>query len=206
MKRTWLTVLIMAMGISVAAQNQKRQQHIEDLLKKSDLVVVATAQATYPVVDIEKYRLERDERGGYDPRRRSRYTTGTVYKLVINEVLYQKPARESDRPGRDFHAGDPVMIYIPGPPAHPLDETVTFMAGTEYIAFLKRTRLDADDFPRAVQQDLNAPMRDWMSFPNPAETYFSVIRDPLAVKVVDDVWIKFVAETREVTKTMKLPR
>lgn len=206
MKRAWLTVLIAALTASVAAQSKKRQEQIEDLLKKSDLVVVATARATYPIIDIEKYRLEREERGGYDPRRRSRYTTGTVYKLVINEVLYQKPARQSDRLHREFHADDAVMIYVPGPPAHPLQGPVTFMAGTEYIAFLKRHHLDADDFPRAVQQDLNAPMRDWVSFPNPAETYFSVIPDPLAVKVVDDVWSKFVAETRAVVKTMRLTR
>jgi hypothetical protein len=202
MKRACATLLVLAFSVSVMAQSKRRQEQIEDLLKKSDLVVVATAQATYPVIDIEKYRVERDERNVNDPRRRSRYTTGTAYKLMVKEALYQKPAKDSNQPRRDFHVDDAVMIYVPGPPAQPLQETVASFSGTEYVVFLKRKELDPDDFPRGIQQDLNAPMRDWQSFPNPVETYFSVIRDPLAVKIVDDVWIKFVDHTREVARTM----
>ncbi len=195
---------MLTLSVSAAPQSKKRQKQIEGLLKKSDLAVVAVARAYYPVIDIEKYRLERAEREAHDPRRRSKYIDGTAYKLTIKEVLYQKPAKDPDQPGRLFHPDDSFMIYVTGPPAQPLDiDKLTFFPSTEYIVFLKQINLDPDDFPRGMRQDLNAPMREWEGFPNPVETYFEVIRDPMAAKVVDDVWIKFVDHTRNVVHLME---
>jgi hypothetical protein len=192
---------------STTTPSKRRQEQIKDLMKKSDLVAVATAQAYYPIIDIEKYRLERMDREVNDPRRRSTYTMGTLYKLSVKEVLFQKPAKDSGKPGRTFYPDDALMIYIPGPLVHPLDsDKVTFLPSADYLVFLRRIRLDPDDFERGMRQDLNAPMRDWEGFPNPVETYFEVIRDPFAAKYIDEVWQTFVDQTRTVIKTMNAER
>ncbi|MBI3950832.1 MAG: hypothetical protein HY314_10315 [Acidobacteria bacterium] len=197
-------LLVLALTASAAPQSRRRQEQIEGLIKKSDLVVLAVSQAYYPVIDIEKYRLEREGREVTDPQRRSKYIIGTVYKLSVKEVLFQKPSKDADKPQRVFYPDDMIMVYTPGPPAHPLDYgQVTLLPSAEYLIFLKRINLDPDDFQRGMRQDVNAPMREWESFPNPAETYFQVIRDPLAAKQVDEVWQKFVDQTRDVVQAMK---
>lgn len=200
----WLLLVVVA---SAVPQSKRRQEQIRDLIKKSDLVVLAVAQAYYPILDLEKYRLERAEPGVNDPRRRSRFTLGTVYKLSVNEVLYQKAPQDPNKPGRVFYPADTLLIYTPEPLAHPLDANqVTFFPAAEYLVFLKQIKLDPDNFPRGVRQDLNTPMHQWETFPNPAETYFQVVRDPLAAKVVDDVWSQFVEHTRTVISQMRAHR
>ena len=198
-----ITLLVLTVGVPAVPQSKRRQKQIEGLIKKSDLVVLAVAQAYYPVIDIEKYRLEREGREDTDPRQRSKYTVGTVYKLSIKEVLFQKSPKDPNNPKRIFYPDDNIMIYVPGPPAHPLDfGKITFLPGTEYLAFLKQINLDPDDFRRGVRQDVNAPMREWESFPNPAETYFEVVRDSLAAKPIDEVWEKFADQTRAVARAI----
>lgn len=201
---SWLALMLV---ISAAPQSKRRQEQIKGLIKKSDLVALTVAQAYYPIIDIEKYQLERAERETRDPRRRPKFTLGTVYKLSVKEVLYQKPAKDPNQPGRVFYPDDALMIYTREPLPHPLDPNqVTFFPGGEYLVFLKRIDLDPNDFPRGMRQDVNAPMREWESFPHPAETYFQAVRDPLAAKLVDEVWGKFAEHTRLVIKMMNAER
>ncbi len=193
--------LLFGLSFPVPSQSKRRQRQIRDLLKKSDLVVLAVAQAYYPIINMVKYQREREERGAAAIRRRTRYTYGTVYRLTIKEVLFQKPSKNPDKPRRTFYPEDTLMVYVPGPPAHPLEmNTAAFLPGTEYLVFLERAALDADRFRFGVKQDVNAPMRDWEPFPHPAETYFKVVPDPLAVKPMDSVWRKLAAHTRIVAR------
>jgi hypothetical protein len=198
--------LLLMLGVSAAPQTEKRRKQIEGLIKRSDLVVHGVSQAYYPIINMEKYQLERAAGKTGDPRRRSKYTVATVYKMVVKEVLYQKPQKDPNKPQRPFYPNDTIIIYAPGPAAHPLDfGKVAFLPGAEYLIFLKKTDLDPGDFPAGVRQDVNAPMAEWESFPNAAETYFRVINDPMAAKLVDEVWQKFVDDTRTVANQMRSP-
>jgi hypothetical protein len=198
-----ITVLVLTLGVPAAPQTKRRQEQIEGLIKQSDLVVLAVAQEYFPVIDLEKYRRERQDRQSNDPQRRSKYIIGTVYKLSLKEALFQKPPKNPSRPQRIFYPHDSIMIYVSGPPAHPLDlQNAAFLPSAEYLVFLKQIPLNPDDFKRGMRQDMNAPMRDWESFPNPAETYFEVVPDTLAAKPVDDVWANFVEQTRAVAQAM----
>jgi len=198
-----IVLLVLVLSASAAPQSKKRQEQIEGLIKRSDLVALAVAQSYYPVIDIGKYRLEREQREAPDPRRRSKYTIGTAYKLSVKEIIFQKPQKDSREHGRAFYPDDAIMIYTRGPAAHPLDlDNVTFLPGTEYLVFLKRISLDPDDFPRGVRQDLNATMREWELFPNPEETYLDAVRDSFAVKPIDEVWRKFAYQTLAIARAM----
>jgi hypothetical protein len=197
-------MFLLALAVPAASQSEKRREQIEGLIKRSDLVIVGVSQAYYPIINLVKYNQERLERGVINPGRRSKYTFGTIYKMTVREALYQEPPKRKDTPRPAFAANDTVMIYVTGPGAHPLDlNKAAFLPGAEYIVFLKKTGLDEGDFPHGKQQDLNAPMAEWESFPNPTEMYFQVVNDPMAAKLVDDVWQKLVDDTRVVSRQMK---
>lgn len=196
-----IVFLLFGLSLPTPAQSKRRQRQIRDLLKRSDLVVLAVSRAYYPIINLIKYQREREGRGAAAIRRRARYTYGTVYRLTIKEVLFQKPSKNPDKPRRTFYPEDTLLVYVPGPPAHPLEmNRATFLPGTEYLVFLERARLSADHFRFGVKQDVNAPMRDWEPFPHPAETYFKVVPDPLAVKPMDGVWRKLAEHTRTVAR------
>jgi hypothetical protein len=201
--------LLLALAVSAAPQLTKRQKQLRGLVKSSDLVVLGVSHAADPIINLEKYQVERAERETNDPRRRSKYTKGTLYKLAVKEVLYQKPSKDPDKPRRAFVADDWLMVYVPGPAAHPLEyDKAAFLPSGEYLIFLKKTDLDPGDFPNGVRQDKNAPMAQWDLFPNPAETYFRVLNDPLideplAAKLIDEMWPKLVEDVRAAVRELK---
>ncbi|MCS7158521.1 MAG: hypothetical protein N0A16_12445 [Blastocatellia bacterium] len=193
-----LVGLIVGLLLWPLGQSERRIEQIRDLLGKSDLVVVATAEAYHPVIDLLKYRRERERSPVLDPARAERYMLGVVYRMNVREVIYRNPKRIEDAP-LVGQAGDVLMIYVPGRLADPREfGKATFLPGAEYLVFLRKAELKREDFRSAVEQVSGAPASEWRSFPDPRVIYYTPVRDPFAALLMEGAWKDFLQQTRAV--------
>mgnify|MGYP000300731378 CR=1 FL=1 len=184
-------------------QSERRVEQIRDLLGKSDLVVVATAETYHPVIDLLKYRRERERSPVLDPARAERYMLGVVYRMTVREVIYRDPKRAGDI-AVVGQPGDALLIYVPGRLADPREfGKAAFLPGGEYLVFLQRAKLDREDFRSAVEHVVGAPMSEWRSFPDPRVIYYTPVRDPFAVLLMEGAWRDFLQQTRAVANAPK---
>ncbi len=184
-------------------QSERRVEQIRDLLGKSDVVVVAVAEAYHPVIDLLKYRKERERRPLLDPARAERYMLGVVYRMTVREVIYRNPKR-AEEASLIGQPGEALLIYVPGRLADPREfGKVAFLPGGEYLVFLKKVELKREDFRSAVEQVPGAPASQWRSFPDPRVLYYTPIRDPFAVLLMEGAWKDFLQQTRVVASALK---
>jgi len=182
-------------------QSERRLEQIRDLLGKSDLVVVAAADAYHPVVDLLKYRRERERSPVLDPARAERYMLGVVYRMTVREVIFRNP-RRAESAALVGQPGDAVLIYVPGRLADPREfGKAAFLPGGEYLVFLKKAELKREDFRSAVEQVSGASQ--WRSFPDPRVIYYTPVRDPFAALLLDGAWRDFLEQTRAVAGASK---
>lgn len=184
-------------------QSERRAEQIRDLLGKSDVVVVAVAEAYHPVVDLLKYRRERERSPLLDPARAERYMLGVVYRMTVREVIYRNPKRAEDI-SLIGQPGEVLLIYVPGRLADPREfGQAAFLPGGEYLIFLKKAELKREDFRSAVEQVSGVPASQWRSFPDPRVLYYTPVRDPFAVLLLEGAWKDFLQQTRAVASAPK---
>ncbi len=197
--------LLGLLSSAVLGQSERRVEQIRDLLGKSDLVVVAVAEEYRPVIDRLKYRRERERHPVLDPARAERYMVGVVYQMTVREVIYRHPKR-AERMPLVGQPGQTLLIYVPGRLADPREfGKVAFLPGGEYLIFLKWVELKPEDFREAVEQTPGAPMSEWRLFPDPRLTYYTPVRDPFAVLLLEGAWRNFLQQTRAVVRAVTSP-
>lgn len=197
---TALLVLVVWLFLPPVGQTARREEQIKDLLKKSDLVVVAVAETYHQVLDRIKYERERERGPVLDPLRAERYTLGILYQMTVREVIYRDPerAREGALVGQP---GEKLLIYVPGRLADPREfGKAAFLPGGEYLLFVKEARLDPKDFPQAAQRISGAPPGEWPPFPDPRRIYYTPVRDPFATLLLEGAWKDFLLHTRAVVR------
>jgi hypothetical protein len=197
--------LIGVLGIAPLWQSERRWEQIRDLLGKSDLVVVAVAEEYRPVIDRLAYRKERERHPAPDPARAERYMVGVVYQMTVREVIYRHPKR-AERMPLVGQPGQTLLIYVPGRLADPREfGKAAFLPGGEYLVFLKWAELKPEDSRSTVEQVPGVPMSEWRLFPDPRLTYYTPVRDPFAVLLLEGAWRDFLQQTRAVARAVASP-
>lgn len=127
---------------------------------------------------------------------------GVVYYLSVTETIYRKPSSD-ERDATPLHSGDPVVVYVPGPLADPREfGKVSLQPGGEYLLFLKRAKINPEDFRYAVEQVSGTAMMEWRAFPDSRLIYFTPVRDSFATLPLEGAWTTFLVETRAVAQQM----